>query len=64
MENDNTYRALCKIRIAYARHVIALELADLDAYWTEERAKHLEKTEKFWIKVQDYWKAKLNECKV
>ena len=64
MEENNLYRALCKIRIAYARHVIVLELADLNAYWTEGRAEQFEKTEKFWTKVQDYWKAKLNECKV
>ena len=55
----DAFRGLCRLRIDYADQVINAAIADCDAYWTEEKAEKLEKTEMFWTKVQDYWKAKL-----
>lgn len=55
----DAFRGLCRLRIDYAKKVIKAALDDCDAYWTEEKAEELEKTEMFWTKVQDYWKGKL-----
>ena len=55
----DAFRGLCRMRIDYAKKIIDIAIADCDAYWTEEKAERLEKTEMFWTKVQDYWKSKL-----
>ena len=52
------YRGLCRLRIDYAENkankmLISAQLSDPD------EAERLFQKEKFWLKVQDYWKAKL-----
>lgn len=52
------YRGLCRLRIDYAENkankmLICAQLSDPD------EAERLFQKEKFWLKVQDYWKAKL-----
>lgn len=55
----DAFRGLCRMRIAYAEQMISEARADCDAYWTEEKSEQLDKTDKFWTHVQDYWQKKL-----
>lgn len=52
------FRGLCRLRIDYAKNkankmLISAQLSDPD------EAERLFQKQKFWLKVQDYWKGKL-----
>jgi len=54
----NAFRGLCKLRIDYAKNkankmLISAQLSD------PTEAERLFQKQKFWLKVQDYWKGKL-----
>jgi len=54
----NAFRGLCRLRIDYAENkankmLISAQFSDPD------EAERLFQKEKFWLKVKDYWKAKL-----
>jgi hypothetical protein len=54
----DAFRGLCKLRIDYAKNkankmLISAQLSD------PTEAERLFQKQKFWLKVQDYWKGKL-----
>jgi hypothetical protein len=54
----DAFRGLCRLRIDYAENkankmLISAQLSDPD------EAERLFQKEKFWLKVKDYWKARL-----
>lgn len=54
----DAFRGLCRLRIDYAKNkaskmLISAQLSDPD------EAERLFQKEKFWLKVKDYWKGKL-----
>jgi len=55
-----TYRSLCRMRIAYAQNQINFLEWETDPILMYPLSlTDAEKIEKFWSKVKEYWKAKL-----
>ena len=54
----NAFRGLCRLRIAYATNKANKMLLSAQLSAPDE-AKRLFQKQKFWLKVKDYWKGKL-----
>ena len=54
------FRALCRMRIVFAKHKQNQHRLNWTLGNPDERNKYMEK-EKFWSNVESYWKKKLEE---